>query len=174
MSQMYYSGVHTQVPYEQTFVVYVKEDNIYRCDLQGNQVIGVTRKLYDEVKKDYDSVYARCQEYYNKLVELGAIVPVPTQEELAKRQAEQLTAATRLIEEATRTQERLLATLDDVTRRLAAVESAHEHSSDSASVGSGIVQRVARDDHSGTARGERVWADEERAVARYGGAECTT
>lgn len=58
----------------------IEGDKICDKDLYGNKtVIGVTNKAYEDLKKI-------TEEYYNKLVELGAIVPEKTPEQIQQEQ----------------------------------------------------------------------------------------
>lgn len=65
----------------ENFRQYVIEgDKIYDKDLYGNKtVIGVTNKAYEDLNKI-------TEEYYNKLVELGVIVPEKTPEQIQQEQ----------------------------------------------------------------------------------------
>ena len=60
MTQAFYAGFGTT---QATFVGYIQDGKIYCSDGQGQQVIGVVSKSYDDLKSDYDSIYARCQQY---------------------------------------------------------------------------------------------------------------
>lgn len=58
----------------------IEGDKICDKDLYGNKtVIGVTNKAYEDLKKI-------TEEYYNKLVELGVIVPEKTPEQIQQEQ----------------------------------------------------------------------------------------
>ena len=58
----------------------IENDEIFSVDLYNNKTkIGVTNKKYDEMTDI-------CNNYYDKLVELGAIVPPKTTEELIAEQ----------------------------------------------------------------------------------------
>lgn len=58
----------------------IENDEIFSVDLYNNKTkIGVTNKKYDEITDI-------CNGYYDKLVELGAIVPPKTTEELIAEQ----------------------------------------------------------------------------------------
>lgn len=64
------------------FLAYTDGTNIYQLQPLGmgqsqKMVVGVTQQAYDELK-------AMTDKYYNKLVELGVIVPPKTQEEKEK------------------------------------------------------------------------------------------
>lgn len=113
MTQAFYAGFGTaQQP---TFVGYVKDGAIYSSDASGQQVpIGVATKVHDDLKADYDSVYARCQEYYDRLVKLGEIVPELTGEALIKAQADELARATQLISQMSQNQEHLLSVIKNM------------------------------------------------------------
>lgn len=114
MQQHFYAGFGTtQQP---TFVAYVKDGNIYGPDASGQQVIvGVLSKVHDELKADYDSVFKTCQEYYDRLVELGEITPQLTGDALIKAQAEELAKATQLIAQMSQNQEQLLSVIKNMT-----------------------------------------------------------
>lgn len=97
-----------------SFLAYVQEGAIYRHSPDGPQAIGVTTKIHEDLKADYDSIYATCKEYYTGLVEAGVIEPEPTQEDILRRQAEQLKTqavqldeASRLVAESARSQAEL-------------------------------------------------------------------
>ena len=66
----------------ENFRQYVIEgDKICDKDLYGNKtVIGVTNKAYEDLNKI-------TEEYYNKLVELGVIVPEKTPEQIQQEQS---------------------------------------------------------------------------------------
>ena len=101
----FYAGFSTM---QASFVGYIKDGTIYSTDANGQQItVGVTSKAYEDLKADYDGVFARCQEYYDRLVKLGEIVPELTGEALIKAKADQLTRATRLIKQVTQPQEHL-------------------------------------------------------------------
>lgn len=58
----------------------IEDDKICDKDLYGNKtVIGVTNKSYEDLNKI-------TEEYYNKLVELGVIVPEKTPEQIQQEQ----------------------------------------------------------------------------------------
>ena len=106
MTQAFYAGFGTT---QATFVGYIQDGKIYCSDGQGQQVIGVVSKSYDDLKSDYDSLYARCQQYYDRLVELGEIKPELTGEELIKAQADELARTKDLLNQMQANQEHLMA-----------------------------------------------------------------
>lgn len=62
--------------YPQTITCMIENGNIMQVDFYGNkQIVGVTTEAYKELEKI-------STEYYNKLVELGAIVPPKTPEQI--------------------------------------------------------------------------------------------
>ena len=110
----FYAGFSTM---QASFVGYIKDGTIYSTDANGQQItVGVTSKAYEDLKADYDGVFARCQEYYDRLVKLGEIVPELTGEALIKAQADQLTRAARLIEQMTQNQEHLLSVIRNLNQ----------------------------------------------------------
>ena len=115
MTQAFYAGFGTTQA-ATTFVGYIQDGKIYCSDVQGQQLVGVTSKIHDDLKSDYDSIDARCQQYYDRLVKLGEIVPELTGEELIKAQADQLARATHLIEQMTQNQEHLLSVIRNLNQ----------------------------------------------------------
>lgn len=82
------NSVITNLP--QTFTALIEGNNILQMDFYGNrQIVGVTKKAYEELEKI-------SSEYYNKLVELGAIVP---EKSPADVQAEMLAGMTAMLDE---------------------------------------------------------------------------
>lgn len=77
------NSVITSLP--QTFTCITDGNNIFQIDLYGNkQVIGVAKKSYDELEKISN-------EYYQKLVELGVIVPEKSPEDIQKEMLDGMT-----------------------------------------------------------------------------------
>lgn len=146
MTQTFYAGLGTMQP---TFVGYIQDGNIYRSDVQGQQLIGVTTKSHEELKADYDSVYARCQEYYNRLVELGEIKPEMTGDALIKAQADELARATTLINQMSKNQEHLLAIIQNMAHpgHMPAEEEEHESAAPDTQVHSGDIPTMAGTDN---------------------------
>ena len=57
---------------------YIDGDSIVQMDMIGN------RKVIGKTAEAYSTLEATTTEYYNKLVELGVIVPEKTQEEMMR------------------------------------------------------------------------------------------
>ena len=142
MSQAFYAGFATSHP---TFVGYIQDGKIYSSDVQGQQVVGVVSKTYDDLKADYDSIYARCQQYYDKLVELGEIKPELTGDALIKAQADQLARATALLNQMSEQQEHLLSVINSMKKSgpYQPEEEDDEFSADNPETSSGAVPAVA-------------------------------
>ena len=120
MTTQTFYGFGTTAP---SFVGYVNDGVIYSTDANGQQVVvGVTTKTHDDLKADYDSVYARCQEYYDRLVKLGEITPELTGDALIKAQADELAKATQLIQRMSQQQEHLLAVIQNMKQTPACKE----------------------------------------------------
>lgn len=139
----------------QTFLAYVHEDKIYKSDAQGSQIIGVPSKVYDALQEDYDSLYSTCKEYYDKLVKAEIIRPEPTQEDIIRKQAEQLAQASEIIAQSAKTQQTLYEMVKDLTDKIEKLSStkseeceneyAGKNGADGAD-GSGVVAQVENDD----------------------------
>lgn len=72
--------------FPQTMTCVVENGNIIHVDYLGNKkVIGVTTETYNELEKI-------STEYYNKLVELGVIVPPKTPEQIQQEQMQMMAA----------------------------------------------------------------------------------
>lgn len=70
--------------FPQTMTCVVDNGNIVQVDYYGNRkAIGVTTEVYQELEKI-------STEYYNKLVELGVIVPAKTQEQIQQEQMQMM------------------------------------------------------------------------------------
>ena len=148
MTQTFYAGFGTTQP--ATFVGYIQDGTIVCSDVQGQRVIGVTSKTHDALKADYDSVFARCQEYYDRLVKLGEITPELTGDALIKAQADELARATQLINQMSATQDQLLTvikTMTDSGRAPVQEGNGNEHSSHDTEIHSGDVAAVEGTDN---------------------------
>ncbi len=145
MTQTFYAGFGTTQP---TFVGYIHDGKIFCSDAQGQQLIGVTSKVHDDLKSDYDSVYARCQEYYERLVKLGEITPELTGDALIKAQADELARATSLINQMSKNQDHLLSIIQNMARPDQSIEEEeHECVAPDTSVHSGDIPTMAGTDH---------------------------
>lgn len=70
---------------------YIDGENIIQTDYMGNRrVLGKTTAAYNELE-------ATATEYYNKLVELGIIVPEKTQEEMFREMQKNMNDMARVI-----------------------------------------------------------------------------
>jgi hypothetical protein len=69
-------------PYSLPSQYIIENDDILNIDFYGNKnKVGVTTKKYEELSNI-------CDKYYNKLVELGAITPPKTQEQIIQEQTQ--------------------------------------------------------------------------------------
>lgn len=152
MTQAFYAGFGTT---QATFVGYIQDGKIYCSDGQGQQVIGVVSKSYDDLKSDYDSIYARCQQYYDRLVELGEIKPELTGEELIKAQADELARTKDLLNQMQANQEHLMALIRNMQGQRIAKEESNECSADDTEVHTGHIPAVAGTDN-GVQQGSRA------------------
>lgn len=150
MTQGFYAGFGTTQP---SFVGYIQDGKIYCSELQGQQLVGVTSKIYDELKSDYDSIYARCQQYYDRLVDLGEIKPALTGEELIKAQADELARTKDLLnqmqanqDKMQANQERLMAFIQHMQGQIAKEES-NECFADDTETHTGHLPSVAGTDN---------------------------
>lgn len=74
-------------PYSLPSQYIIENDDILNIDFYGNKnKVGVTTKKYEELSNI-------CDKYYNKLVELGAITPPKTQEQIIQEQTQDMTNA---------------------------------------------------------------------------------
>ncbi len=75
-----------------SFLCYIdKDNNIVQADMNGNQqVIGKTVEAYNELEQT-------TTEYYNKLVEMGVIIPPKTPEEQNKELQDTLLKMTEMM-----------------------------------------------------------------------------
>lgn len=133
---------------QQTFIGFVRDNKVFRSDpQQGPVAIGVPTNIYDDLQADYDKLYATCQEYYDALVKAGIIVPEPTQEEIIRKQAEQLNEATQIIAQSAKKQESLYTMLQVLTEKVEALSCAkggsNERSTENiATPSNGIIPKV--------------------------------
>lgn len=136
----------------QTFLAYIHEDKIYKSDAQGSQVLGVPSKVHDALQADYDSLYSTCKEYYDALVKADIIRPEPTQEDIIRKQAEQLAQASEIIAQSAKTQQTLYEMVKDLTDKIERLSSTkseeceNEHVGKNGADGSGVVAQVENDD----------------------------
>jgi len=167
MTQTFYAGGFGIS--QPSFMGYVQDGKIYSTDAtQGAQAIGVLSKTYDELKADYDSVYARCQQYYDRLVELGEIKPELTGDALLKAQAAELARATALINEMSEKQNHLLSVIQSMTATGQQPEEAkNEYSSDRTAASSGDLAAVARTDKRIEQSARPVSQHKGRSAARH-------
>lgn len=69
-------------PYSLPSQYIIENDDILNIDFYGDKnKVGVTNKKFEELS-------AICDKYYNKLVELGAITPPKTQEQIIQEQTQ--------------------------------------------------------------------------------------
>lgn len=126
MMTQFYAGIGTTA----TFVGYVKDGVVYSTDASGQQIaVGVTSKVHEDLKADYDGVYSRCQEYYDRLVKLGEITPELTGDALIKAQADELAKATQLINQMSQNQKQLLSVIQSMTAGQKIIEEGKHHES---------------------------------------------
>lgn len=170
-----------------SLLAFMQDGKIFKQTPEGPQQIGVTTKTYEDLSADYDSVFKTCQQYYDKLVELGVITPEPTQEELLKRQAEQLQQqakqldiASKVIAESAQSQKALTDLIADLRNEVASLKNenftsihsaqgaANEYSAINCEPAS-TVGSMERADKSGVANSEQLPELPKRAVSGDGG-----
>lgn len=78
--------------YSNTFFCLVEGDTIYQADAFGN------RKALGKIMDAYNELEQTTTEYYNKLVELGVIVPPKTPEEQNKELQDTLSSITAMMQ----------------------------------------------------------------------------
>lgn len=135
MSQVVYpygptSSLTNQSKY---FTCFLQEGKIMAWDTEGTQQVGFSNGTYNELKKQYDSVYATASEYYARLTEEGTcpscghkipavITPELTQEQIVQQQAEQMRMMQEMIVISQKTQQELLTKIEALTASIPTIE----------------------------------------------------
>ncbi len=96
------------------FMCTIEDGYIYQLDSTGKRVIGVISSEYDDLKNITD-------EYYQKLVELGAIIPQKTSEEILQETQVALAESQKALAESQATNKEILSILSEMKQQSAKV-----------------------------------------------------
>lgn len=84
----------------QLFSAFVDGDQIIYQDYMGNrQAVGVINRAVEALKAENAKLNEKVKEYYDWLVDLEAITPDPTPEDIIRQQAEQLKANSEIMQD---------------------------------------------------------------------------